>query len=89
MPLWDFRCSNGHVTEAFLRDGMQAVECRECGNEAVRMPVAAFSRPPRDEGWGSDFEWTPSMWAAHETAEGHLREAENIAREYRENGFTG
>ena len=33
MPLYDVKCSNGHVTEAFIRGGAEAMECGECGND--------------------------------------------------------
>jgi len=86
-PLYDFVCSNGHRDERLTPALTDAVECSECGNEAGRVVPSPFSRPPRQQGWGSDFEWTPSLWQMHEDATGYRRDAETIAREYKENGF--
>lgn len=87
MPLYDFRCADGHVTERLAQFSTVSISCGECEKEAVKQAVAAFSRPPRMEGWGSDFHWTKAMRDAHDEAAGRKREVQSIAREYIGNGF--
>ena len=38
MPLYDFRCGNGHLTESRQGIGTDAIPCR-CGASAQRVPV--------------------------------------------------
>lgn len=42
MPLYDFRCSNGHVTEQRAGYDQSAIGCH-CGTEAQRNPVNRLS----------------------------------------------
>ncbi len=41
MPLYDFRCSNGHVNEALRPPGQQTIACPLCHELASRI----YSRP--------------------------------------------
>ena len=38
MPLYDFRCPSGHVTEHLLREIADVMPCLVCGKAADRMP---------------------------------------------------
>lgn len=40
MPLYDFRCADGHVTEALVARGVAVAPCRDCGEEAQRVAVS-------------------------------------------------
>lgn len=42
MPLYEYRCEAGHVTEQLRRYGARnrAAVCEECGQEARRIPSA-------------------------------------------------
>lgn len=83
MPLYDYRCAGGHTFERISKG--EPVAC-PCGSEAQRAVVSRFSQSRKTD-WGSDFQWTPAMRAAHDEAMGAKKEAESIVREYTENGF--
>ena len=38
-PLYDYRCSQGHVTEAKRKVVTQAILCPDCGHPASRVPA--------------------------------------------------
>jgi hypothetical protein len=37
MPLHDFRCQQGHLTEAYVPQGTDAISCRHCGERAEKV----------------------------------------------------
>lgn len=54
MPLYDYRCAAGHVTERRAGYHQSSVECPGCGGEAVRaevnrVGVNGFAIPPMRE----------------------------------------
>lgn len=46
MPLFDFRCAAGHVTEALAHSSCDSISCEECGELAHKVLL----RPPKI-GW--------------------------------------
>lgn len=38
MPLYDVRCSAGHVTEVFVRGASAPLTCKDCGEAAEKIP---------------------------------------------------
>ncbi len=36
MPLFDFKCENGHTSERFVSSDTKEVDCTECGLLAVK-----------------------------------------------------
>jgi len=36
MPLFDFKCENGHTSERFVSSDTKEVDCNECGLLAVK-----------------------------------------------------
>ena len=46
MPIYDFKCSEGHVTEHRfpITSDIRETECPECGQNARRMISAPFTR---------------------------------------------
>lgn len=43
MPIYDFRCENGHTTEQLSRNGQVYIICPVCGGTGIRLAVP--SRP--------------------------------------------
>ncbi len=41
MPLYDFRCANGHVSEHLVPVGTSEVDCPECGEPAKQVWLTA------------------------------------------------
>lgn len=41
MPLFDFRCPEGHVHDALVKAGVKVHECPECGQEAEQVWLSA------------------------------------------------
>jgi putative FmdB family regulatory protein len=39
MPLYDYRCNEGHVTEVRAGYDVKTLPCPTCGREAHRIPV--------------------------------------------------
>ena len=35
--IYDFKCSNGHITERFIGSETQTIECPECDQDAKRV----------------------------------------------------
>lgn len=85
MPLYEYRCANGHAFEALRGADVQALAC-ECGGEALRSAVYKNSSPRK---FGSEFHWTPSMKAAHDEALGYKAEAMRAKEEAVMNGWKG
>lgn len=44
MPLYDVRCSSGHVTEVFVRGASAPLTCKECGDVAEKLPSVFHAR---------------------------------------------
>jgi putative FmdB family regulatory protein len=44
MPIYEFRCENGHTTERLSRYGQVYIICPVCGSAAARLAVP--SSPP-------------------------------------------
>jgi putative FmdB family regulatory protein len=38
--IYDFRCTNGHVTEEFVKDNVTESRCKTCGEPSTRMVSA-------------------------------------------------
>lgn len=41
MPIHDFRCPEGHITEQFVENGINIVPCLECQDEAKKVFLKA------------------------------------------------
>lgn len=57
--LYDYKCSDGHVSEHFVEDDVREVECAECGNPASRIitPINFHL-----EGWSGHFPTAKDKW---------------------------
>lgn len=55
----DFRCINGHVTEALRDDSVKAIVCEHCGMNAVKALAAPRSKL---EGITGDFPDAYDRW---------------------------
>jgi hypothetical protein len=40
----DFKCPDGHVTEALREDSIQSIACAQCGKDAVKALAAPRSK---------------------------------------------
>lgn len=54
--IFDFKCENGHITEDFVEDGVDYIDCSECASQARKVisPVS-FHLPGTDPGY-------PTAW---------------------------
>lgn len=51
LKCYDFRCPSNHITEAFVKAGVQTVRCK-CGLEAHRIISGSrFHLPGHDKGY--------------------------------------
>jgi hypothetical protein len=52
MPLYEFICGNGHITEQLGRYDLEIIDCPECEERAVRMigRKTNFTMNPEDRG---------------------------------------
>ena len=57
--IFEFVCSNGHRTEAFVDTECHATPCKECGTEATRVISAPSMKL---EGWSGDFPTAADSW---------------------------
>lgn len=59
MPIYDFRCRNGHVHEALVKFGVKSDECPVCGDNAkqvwLRAPNLDWSGMAQGENAGPEF----------------------------------
>lgn len=52
--IFDFRCNAGHVTERYISDEAQFIECPECKQRADRLISAPmFKFDPKDLAFGT------------------------------------
>lgn len=56
----DFKCADGHVTEALREDSVTAIVCPHCGKEAIRTLAAPRSNL---EGFTGAFPDAYERWA--------------------------
>jgi putative FmdB family regulatory protein len=42
MPLYDYRCASGHVSERHEGVDVKSIECPDCGSEAQRAPCSGI-----------------------------------------------
>lgn len=85
MPLYEFRCTNGHTREALRPVGTPSVPCG-CGATATRLAVSPIAYKVARR-WGSDFRVTREMRAALDEASGYKAEALQAKDEAVANGF--
>ena len=86
MPIYSYQCGAGHTAELVRGYSVAAVLCEVCGGEATRKSVykVAHTHP---KFWGSDFQFTRDMQAAHDEAIGYKHEAIAAMQEEQANGF--
>jgi putative FmdB family regulatory protein len=53
MPVYEFQCKCGHITEALVRMDTKAVECPKCHDEARKI-LSACSFELKGGGWYAD-----------------------------------
>ncbi len=85
MPLYDYRCEEGHVTERLTSRDHEAIYC-PCGKPAFRQSVYATASPRR---WASEISLPSGVRAALDEATGYKREALAAKAEAVANGFKG
>lgn len=85
MPLYTFRCENGHDSDFFAKaEDWNDRHCLTCWKRSVRQSVYGFSSPKK---YGSDFHWTSELRAAHDEAMGYKAEAKQIMDDAVQNGW--
>lgn len=58
--IFEFQCSDGHVTESFIDDSIREAPCKTCGNVATRLVSAVKSSLDTVSG---DFPGATMKWA--------------------------
>jgi putative FmdB family regulatory protein len=53
MPVYEFECEHGHITEEIVKIGTEAIECGEC-REKARKIISLCSFELKGGGWYSD-----------------------------------
>ena len=53
MPVYEFQCKCGHITEELVRMDTQAVECPKCHDKAKKI-ISACSFELKGGGWYAD-----------------------------------
>ncbi|VEN74613.1 Transcriptional regulator [Candidatus Desulfarcum epimagneticum] len=53
MPVYEFECPEGTVTEEFVKMGTEKIECPECGCEAKKI-ISQCSFELKGGGWYAD-----------------------------------
>jgi len=54
MPLFDFKCEDGHNEEYFVSSSTKEVECRVCGKSAVKQLSSFGTWTEKRDGISSD-----------------------------------
>jgi hypothetical protein len=54
MPLFDFKCENGHTSERFVSSDTKEVDCNECGLLAVKQLSSFGTWTEKHNGISSD-----------------------------------
>lgn len=83
MPLYDFRCASGHVTERLGNPSIESVACH-CGQRAKRQSVYQTSSVRK---WGSEFVMPHSVREAITESNGYKNEAVAAMNEAVGNGW--
>lgn len=87
MPLYDYACEDGHVTERLMPVEAAQTECFTCGRTATRKAVYAIALPKLFQ--PLDFSPPSAFRKAHEEAIGYKHEAQAALEEARGNGYEG
>ena len=53
MPVYEFECPKGTVTERFVKMGTQSIKCPECGRKARKI-ISSCSFELKGGGWYAD-----------------------------------
>ena len=53
MPVYEFECSNGHITEELVRMGTKSTRCTECDKRAKKI-MSQCSFELKGGGWYAD-----------------------------------
>jgi putative FmdB family regulatory protein len=53
MPVYEFECSEGHITEELVRMGTQSSKCTKCGKRAKKI-ISQCSFELKGGGWYAD-----------------------------------
>ena len=74
MPIHDFRCAQGHVTESLVKIGVKEIQCPECGKAAE----LKFLTPPKLDwqGIGAQANASPEFISRFEKAHKERRKQE-------------
>ena len=68
MKIFDFRCPNGHLFEAVVRDDSRNHDC-ECGEIAHRIISGGHTTMVSQNGWDASFPTAHDKWVReHERA---------------------
>lgn len=86
MPLYDYRCEEGHVTERLAPFDCTYTSCFTCGRTAKRQSVYQVASPQRS---ASEINLSSSVRAALDEVTGYKHEALAAKAEAVANGFKG
>jgi len=53
MPIYEFKCPNGTITEKFVKMGTKEIICPKCGKKAVRI-ISRCNFHLKGGGWSAD-----------------------------------
>ncbi len=53
MPVYEFKCPEGKITEKFVKMGTKNIECPECGQKAKKI-ISTCSFELKGGGWYAD-----------------------------------
>ena len=53
MPVYEFECPNGTITERFVRTGTKVIECPKCHRKAKKI-ISSCAFILKGGGWAAD-----------------------------------
>ena len=53
MPVYEFKCAQGTVTEKFVKMGTESIKCPECNKKAKKI-ISSFTFNLKGGGWYAD-----------------------------------
>ena len=53
MPVYEFECANGHITEGLVRMGTKSTKCSKCNKKAKKI-ISQCSFELKGGGWYAD-----------------------------------
>lgn len=87
MPLYEYACGDGHITERLMPVEAEKTECFTCGKTATRQAVYHIAFNQRFQ--PADYAPPSGFREAHAEAMGYKQEARAALAEARANGYEG